>query len=542
MKHRTLLLVVALGGIGLAVLWRETVRTPSSQERRAAWSSFTTTARALTANPPPPQDTLSERETLRHLNRLYRLQADLMAAQSRGDGGRVEALLHAAVGRLYGLLKYPSLVDRPRFRQSFHALTRTYEARYGVPDTLRLPGGPIYDLRMGLFASLNRPTPAALTDVLPSDLREQNRPVPLTMNRPVKKSIAFLLEHKQRYLYPWLRRASTYFPMIEQIFAEEGVPDELKYLALAESGLDPHAQSRAQAVGIWQFVARTGRQYGLSVDPWVDERLDPEKSTRAAARLLSDLHDKFGDWQLALAGYNCDPGVVQYHVREYRERTGRTPSFWDIYDKLPAETRNYVPLFTATALIISNPSAFDLDRVQAAPAYAFDYVPVEAPLPIDRVAALAEVPPKQVRALNPELRSDRLPPSKAPYYVRLPYGTYATFADNLSALSPEERAARVQHVVQPGETAGRIAQRYHVDRASLLDANGTGYPGHMQVGQHLTIPEKRYAGNAAIAESAEHKPMRIRYGRRTVRPLDAAASADRITAALSPSAADDESR
>lgn len=528
MQDRTLLLVVALGGIGLAVLWRQTHRPPSAEQRRSTWTQFTNaTQSTATANAPASQDTLSTRGALQRLNRLYRLQADLIEAHSDQDAGRVETILHTAIGELAPLLEYPDLVERPRFQRIFQTLTREYEARYGVPDTLRLPDGPIYNLHSTLFASLDRRPPVPLTDVLPTDLRDQNAAVPLTMNRPTRKSIAFLLQHKKRYLYPWLRRASTYFPMIEQIFAEEGVPDELKYLALAESGLNPHAQSRAHAAGIWQFVAKTGRLYGLSIDPWVDERLDPEKSTRAAARLLKDLHEQFGDWQLALAGYNCNPGVVQYHVREYRDRTGRQPSFWDIYEKLPDETRNYVPLYTATAVIISNPAAFDLKRVRAAPRYAFDYVPVDLALTVDRVAQLAGVSAQKVRALNPELRSNRLPPSQEPYYVRIPHGTYATFAETREALPPAERDKTLRHVVQPGETPGRIAQRYHVDRADLLDVNqGDGYPVRMNVGQRLTLPEKTYEGNARIARSANHDPIRVRYGTRTVRSIESTPASD----------------
>jgi membrane-bound lytic murein transglycosylase D len=543
MQNRTLLLVVALGAIGLAILWRETGQSPSATQHQAAWAQFLSATHAVpAAHPPASSDTLSDREVLRRLDRLYRLQADLMDAQSREDDARVETILHTAISTLHSLLQYPDLVERPRFRRIFQALTREYEERYGVPDTLRLPDSPVTDLRDGLFASLDRRGPTAIADVLPADLREQDGAVPLTMNRPTRKSIAFLLQHKERYLYPWLRRAATYFPMIEQIFAEEGVPDELKYLALAESGLDPHAQSRAHAAGIWQFVAQTGRRYGLSIDPWVDERLDPEKSTRAAARLLKDLHRKFGDWQLALAGYNCNPGVVQYHVQEYRERTGQQPSFWDIYDELPDETRNYVPLFTATAVIISNPAAFDLKRVEAGPQYAFDYVPVDRPLTIDQVADFADVPPSQIRVLNPELRSNRLPPSKEPYYVRLPYGTYETFAENLEAHPQEQSATDLQHVVQAGETAGRIAQRYHVERSALLSANDDGYPAQMRIGEQLTIPEKTYEGNARVADGADHAPLRIRYGSRTVRPIGSDPTDVRITAALSaPSSSENKS-
>jgi membrane-bound lytic murein transglycosylase D len=530
MQYRSLLLVAALGTVGLAILWRSAARAPAPSQspndavEAASFSDTTASASSDTtasAAPTPPGATRSSPKTLRKLERLYRLQADLMQARSEGDAVRVESALRTAIGRLETLAGQPEVARHPRFRRAFRTLTSTYEARYGIPDTLRLPRATARPAARRLSASLDDgDPPASIVDALPTDLRNQDLPVPLTLNQHVRETIAFLLSHKQRYLYPWLRRASTYFPMIEQILAEEGVPDVLKYLAIAESGLDPHAQSRAQAAGIWQFVARTGRLYGLSIDPWVDERLDPEKSTRAAARHLKDLYDRFGDWQLALAGYNCDPGVVQYHVSEYQQRTGQTPSFWDIYDELPEETRNYVPLFTATALIISNPADFDLERVQAGPRYAFDYVPVEGALTIKTVARLAKTTPQKVRALNPELRGNRLPPSEAPYYVRLPYGTYSAFAPSYAALPKEERTQGVTHTLQPGETAGGIAERYHVERSALLKANDTDYPITMRVGERLTIPETTYAGNTRIADSADGSPLRVRYGRRTIRPID----------------------
>jgi membrane-bound lytic murein transglycosylase D len=532
MRYRTLLLVTALGAVGLAVLWHQPTPPPSIGSAPASpdtVAEFSPAAESLST----PSSSPSDSETLRDLGRLYRLQGDLMRARAADDASRIESVLHTAIGELGTFVRRPSVARRPRFRHAFQTFTNAYEARYGVPDTLRLPTAHARTVRRLSTTLGDASSPASIPDVLPADLRAQDSPVPLPVNRPVRETIAFLLEHKERHLYPWLRRASTYFPMIEQILAEEGVPDVLKYLALAESGLDPHAQSRAQAAGIWQFVAATGRRYGLSIDPWVDERLDPEKSTRAAARLLKDLHDRFGDWQLALAGYNCDPGVVQYHVRTYRERTGRRPSFWDIYDDLPEETRNYVPLFTATALIVSNPAAFDLERVEAAPRYAFDYVPVDASLPIDTVASLAETTPRKIRALNPELRSDRLPPSRAPYYVRLPYGTYSTFAARYAALPETERSSAITHTLRAGETVGRVAERYHVERAALLDANDTDYPVTLRVGQRLSIPETSYAGNARMADSVDGTPLRVRYGRRTIRPLGTGPSTDVPTATLS---------
>lgn len=530
MRYRTALLTIAMSGLVLGALWHHSGRTPASEQDTSLGTSLLQSSSVVHASPPATQDSLSERESLRRIEQLYRLQADLAQAQAARNAERIESTLQTAIRDLGTLVNRPGLTHRPRFRQVFRVMTSEYERRYGVPDTLRLPQGDIYELRSGLSLSLRHRDSTFIGDVLPTDLREQHLPVPLAMNEPVKETIAFLLQHKEAYLYPWLRRAATYFPMIEQIFAEEGIPDELKYLALAESGLDPYAQSRAQAAGIWQFVAKTGRRYDLSIDPWVDERLDPEKSTRAAAQHLRDLYEKFGDWQLALAGYNCDPGVVQYQIYKYRQRTGRDPSFWAIYDDLPEETRNYVPLYTATAIIISNPTAFDLKRVRAGPRYAFDAVPVNVPLSLDQVARLANVELDQIRTLNPELRSNRLPPSEEPYYVRLPYGTYSTFSANYTSLSDNQRNQNIHHVLQSGETGGQVAERYHVDRSALLQANDVAAPIEMEVGERLTIPQKSYNGNARLAKSADRKPLRIQYGSRTVRRLSTASSQSALEA------------
>jgi membrane-bound lytic murein transglycosylase D len=152
---------------------------------------------------------------------------------------------------------------------------------------------------------------------------------------------------------------------------------------------------------------------------------------------------------------------------------------------------------------------------------------------VDRVAALAEVDVQKVRLLNPELQSDRLPPSKAPYYVRLPHGTYPTFAENFAALPEAERTPEIKHVLQPGETIGQVADRYHVERSALLEKNGGGYPVTMHVGERLSIPETQYAGNARIAESADAQPLRIQYGSRTVRPVAGTSPNTELTAALS---------
>lgn len=532
--QRELLLGTALSGILLSVFLQRGPLSPA-EAAHASTGLFGYEVRpVLHANPPAPDvDSLSEPEALRRMGRLYRLQSDIINAQAQDAHQQANRLLDEALTELNALVRHPGMAERPRFRMLYQSLTAAYETTYGVPDTLELPRGEIYDIRRELFAAVDETEPMLLEDIHVAELQTVGTEVPMTINKKVKASMAMLLGQPNRHLYPWLQRSATYFPMIEHVFAEENVPDELKYLTLVESGLNPHAFSRAQAAGLWQFVAPTARHYGLTINPWVDERLDPEKSTRAAARHLRDLYDMFGDWHLALAGYNCSPFYVKRIVRKARQRLGRAPTFWDIYDDLPAETRNYVPTFIATAFIVSNPAEFDLKRVDPGPLYSFDYVPVPTVLSLDTVADLAGVNPATVRALNPELRRNILPPSREPYYIRLPYGTYQTFLQNYEQLPDHEKRETITHEIRPGETVGRIAQRYSVSWQSILEMNDLK-PGTLAVGQQLKIPPTSYQGNRELVAAAQGQPVRVRYTARFTRPIS---SSDFLAARSS--AADD---
>ncbi len=517
---RSLVLVATLVSLAAAVVVHH-ARTSAHRADAHADARFARYANA----PAPARDSVTEAEALRITERLYRYQADIMAASMRGEDAWAAARIDEAMAELDSLVTRPGLADTPRFRAAYWALTAEYEARYGVPDTLDLPTGEIYALRRDLFQALDRPAPQ-IEDVPESnDLRLTNTDVPMTVNRRVRQAIAFLVRRPHLRVYPWLRRSATYFPMIEQIFAEENVPDELKYLALIESGLNPHAHSRAHAAGLWQFIAPTARAYGLTIDPWVDERRDPEKATRAAARHLRDLYAMFGDWHLALAGYNCNPRLVRHLVARAERRLNRPATFWDIYDGLPAETRGYVPTYIAAAVVISNPAAFDLDRVAPGPRYAFDHVPVQGPHRLGQLAQLADVSADRLRALNPELRSDRLPPADQPYYVRLPYGAYTTFAQNYAALPEAARQQRLTHTVRPGETVGQIAQRYQVERPRLLRLNAPDPDRPPRAARRaeplrLIVPNVHYAGNARLIEAVGGpKPIRVRYNSRATRPI-----------------------
>ncbi len=301
-------------------------------------------------------DTVTNRQFLERLSVLYGYQSDIMAAAAREDEDALASVLDLAMGELGHLIQNDYLTEDPRFSSVYETLVGEYELLYGPSDTLFAAFGDIFDVRKALFASLDSVKDPLLEDVVPTGLQPVGTEVPMTMNRLVESSMEFLLRERRESLQAWMSRADTYLPMIEQIFEEEGVPNELKYLAMIESGLNPRARSWAQAVGMWQFVAATGRAYDLNVNAWVDDRMDPELSTRASARHLRSLYDYYDqDWQIALAGYNCSPRCIKRAMR----RSGRTnPTFWDIYPYLPRETRNYIPTYIATSLIASNPEAY----------------------------------------------------------------------------------------------------------------------------------------------------------------------------------------
>ncbi|NND71143.1 MAG: LysM peptidoglycan-binding domain-containing protein, partial [Rhodothermales bacterium] len=295
-----------------------------------------------------------------------------------------------------------------------------------------------------------------------------------------------------------------------------GVPDELKYLAMIESGLNPRARSWARAVGMWQVISATGKAYGLTVNGWVDERMDPEKATRAAARHLRDLHEMFGDWHLALAGYNYSPGKLRRKVRAAEQRLGRKATYWDVYNEIPRETRNYVPMFIAASLVASQPVAFGMEAPNPGPEYSYHVVPVYGVHSLETIAGLANSDTRTVKALNPELVRGMLPPSIHPYPVKIPVGTYDTFVAAYQALPEELRKPAEEHRVNSGETLSGIASKFGTSTRALMRLNNLTktriYPG-----QRLAVPmlDKSYTADKAAAAG----PNPVQYPQRLNRPV-----------------------
>ena len=326
----------------------------------------------------------------------------------------------------------------------------------------------------------------------------------------------FSSERGRKILLAGLRRSGRYKPMIARILAEEGVPQELIYLAQAESGFLPRALSRKAAAGVWQFVKWRGQQYGLNQTPYSDDRLDPERATRAAARHLRDLYTEFGDWYLAMAAYNCGPGCVERAV----QRTGYA-DFWELRNRnvLPKETRNYVPVILAMTVMAKNAKDYDIEFT-ADPAVEYDTVELSAPTHINLIADVADRPVSEVREINPALLKNLAPSG---YALRLPKGTGPTVASALDSVPTAKRASWRIHRVAPGETLAQIAKRYGTPPGSISAANAASRL-QPEAGDVLIIPAAYSEPRATAQKRAPAK--RTGHSRATAskRPVKKAAA------------------
>ncbi|MDX2182335.1 MAG: transglycosylase SLT domain-containing protein [Bryobacteraceae bacterium] len=290
--------------------------------------------------------------------------------------------------------------------------------------------------------------------------------LPLEVNDSVLSFINYFTTGRGRgtLINGW-RRSHRYKPMIERILAEEGVPQELIYLAQAESGFLPRAVSHKAACGMWQFVAFRGKEYGLDQTSLIDLRLDPERATRAAARHLKDLYHEFGDWYLAIAAYNCGPGCVSRAV----ERIG-SADYWELrrVNAIPRETTNYVPIILALTIVTKNAKDYGIDLSDPDPAIVYDTVTLDAAANLDLIADAADIPVSGIRDLNPSLLKNVAP---AGHEVRVPKGLSAQIVSSIESVPVAQRASWRLHRVRPGENLTEIAQRYRMTPKSILSAN-----------------------------------------------------------------------
>jgi membrane-bound lytic murein transglycosylase D len=289
---------------------------------------------------------------------------------------------------------------------------------------------------------------------------------PIVMNATVEALIDYFTARERERFRLWLARSGRYLGMIQKIFRERGLPEELAYTAMIESGFSPRAISRVGAKGLWQFMEATARRYGLVVNRWVDERFDPVKSTVAAAKYLGDLYGMFGHWFLAQAAYNAGEARVERAIVR-----AKTSDFWALTQTrhLPNETKRFVPQILAAAVITRAPARYGLEVTMDAP-LVYDEVTVKRVVDFESIAALAEVPVEAVRDLNPALRGGITPPFGS-YLLRLPPGAGARFEAALHAAHPSRLVVWGLHRIARNQSLVQIARLYRTTPERLAEVN-----------------------------------------------------------------------
>jgi membrane-bound lytic murein transglycosylase D len=363
------------------------------------------------------------------------------------------------------------------------------------------------------FSGLTFPVDPRTKQRVQEELKSVHSDLPLVANDSVDGVMAYLQNHGRGYMDNVLRRVGTYGEIIGEALRKEGVPQDLIYLAAAESAFNPFAVSNKQCVGIWQFSLGTGSLYGLKKDRWVDDRKDPVKSSAAAAHHLKDLYTTFGDWFLVMAAYDSGPLTVQRAI----EKTGYA-DYWELrrLHALPEETENYVPIFLATALIAKDPKAYGFDT-QPDPPLAVDRVNVDTPTDLRLVAQLIDHPVEDLVKLNPSLQRWTTPGNDPAFILTLPAGTKDRYEQSIASIPPDKRIWWRAHKVLEGETLAGIAKQFRISPVTLAQANQLTASSSLEQGAHLVVPLA--AGNesslARVREAVPHRLIQYR-----VRPGD----------------------
>jgi len=364
------------------------------------------------------------------------------------------------------------------------------------------------------LAFINRPADTNLTEipeftdsVYRERIRKINSVITLPYNNIIRNHIHVYTDRKSEVLRAVLGLADYYFPIIENIFDSYGLPSELKYMAVIESALNPNAVSRAGATGLWQFLASTGRMYGLTINSLVDERRDPVKSTHAAARYMKDMYDIFKDWVLVIAAYNCGPGNVSKAIA----RSGNKKDYWEIYYRLPRETRGYIPQFVAAAYALNYYKEHNISPLTVNIPLATDTIIVHKDIHLSQISEVMNIPYGELRALNPQYRTGLIPGSSKPQSLTLPVSRLSDFinlADSIrsfradyylgknavtvnpvyssNAPSNISGKTKIYYTVKDGDNLGYIAEWYRVRLSDLRYWNDI-YTNTIRVGQRLAV-------------------------------------------------------
>ncbi len=338
-----------------------------------------------------------------------------------------------------------------------------------------------------------------LENLVSEDLKQTPFDFPIVVNEQVLRFLDYYQGRGRKATEEALRRSGRYVDEFRKIFAEEGLPQDLVYMAHVESLFKPKAYSRARARGIWQFMSGTGRVYGLNINWWVDERMDFERATRSAARMLKDLKEEFGDWYLVLAAYNVGKGRVGRALRRYGDM-----DYWTMVKRrlIPRETRNFVPSILAAMIIYKNPARYGFD-VQPDPPMDREKVAVPYQADLNVIADLIDVDVDLLDEMNPELLRGITPFESDDYYLKVPPGKAIEAAQQLADLPPDKRLRWAHHKVRNGETLSLIASRYRVAIRAIADMNRIRNVNRLSLGQDLIIPLSDYR---AVASAGSGMP------------------------------------
>lgn len=357
-----------------------------------------------------------------------------------------------------------------------------------------------------------------------------HKAIPLDMNSHVQKALDLYKGSYRKSFLAAYRRSGKYRPFIVTRLRKAGLPEELSWLPLIESGFTIRALSRARALGMWQFIASTGYKYGLKRDRWIDERMDPEKSTEAAIAYLSELHQIFGDWDTVLAAYNCGEGRVLRTINS--QKINYLDHFWDLYTRLPSETAFYVPKFLAVLRIINNPKANGFVLPPVDKPVETETFTVDRQISLKSMAESIGVSPDLLQELNPALKHHTTPPS--PYEIRVPEGKGEVALAKLNQIPnwhppviPTYARSTATHRVRKGETLSTIARKYGTSVRAIMRANKLRTSRYIKVGWHLKVPvKKEYVSNEKTAAStvyatkSNHATVNLSTRRYTVRKGD----------------------
>lgn len=507
---KSYLLIPVLGAAVLLTSCETTEKKRAASAPPARAQAPTLTADKITSKPQLPEikeKIVPKADPVQSL--IAKVEREYQAGQSNYNAGHLEAAKQNFDNAFNLLLEGPPDVSSDdRLAQEFDKIV---EGTHNL-ELIALKEGDGFSEQPSEPAPIDEanevtfPVDPNIRAKAEEELRTTQSDLPLTLNDAVASYISYFSKGGRHFLEHGYIRSGRYRDMISRILKEEGVPQDLIYLAQAESGFHPLALSRAGARGMWQFMASRGVDYGLKRSWWVDDRQDPERATRAAAKHLKDLYNQFGDWYLAMAAYNSGPGTVQRAV----ERTGYA-DYWELYKRgvLPAETRNYVPIILAITIMSKNPAQYGLDRLRSEEPVSYDTVTVNYPVDLRLVAECVDSSVSTLQELNPSLVRMTTPKDQ-PFALHVPAGAKAKYAEAIVAIPTDKRVWWHYHKVTPGESLASIAHKYHTTTQAITEANNLDGE-ELGVRTRLVIPvtpAKRVSEGVAFSKKATRYTVR----------------------------------